>query len=449
MLYASYIIIFISTFRWPALSAGLLLGGHGLVSTVSFEYDLSFKIWVYGVLFFALFLRNILRIQGAKGLTVDSENLEFLTFATLFLCIGVVGELIRNYSYSPASLSLSFSNLLDSIPHSVKIITRWLPYFFISFLAVRLGNNLVFLKFFIAGFLGQFLLLNDHVLSQLNYYVENGSWQGLNLVGLNRVFVGFEAALCLGVSLFLFLRADLKKTWIAYFLSIILVLFIALSNSKGPFIAGLCVLSIYGILSFKEGYAKVVAILLLIAISMSATFAIQKKNVPNHIKDTSNQSQVDGRQVDVRQVDVRKSIVEAMSIGFRVPESVSIRWHILQTAAYPDKYDVSKWMFGAGFGGSRYYKDRDGELVFLEMGTHVLWVDLLLDVGILGALLLLLIMLRLVKTYPVKSPLLMAIILVFGIKSLVASDTYSEPILMLILGVLAAKNPSNLEVAKG
>jgi hypothetical protein len=76
-------------------------------------------------------------------------------------------------------------------------------------------------------------------------------------------------------------------------------------------------------------------------------------------------------------------------------------------------------------------------------------VDLLLDVGILGALLVILIMLRLVKTYPAKSPLLTTIILVFGIKSLVSSDTYSEPILMLILGVLAAKNPSNLEVAKG
>jgi O-antigen ligase len=135
----------------------------------------------------------------------------------------------------------------------------------------------------------------------------------------------------------------------------------------------------------------------------------------------------------------------------RVNESVAIRWDLLSKAAFPSMDDPTYWLFGRGFGWSRWQIDSETVMpIFVGSGTHIFFIDVLLDVGLVGLLLLIFSVIRLYFIVP-KKPLsdnseatLMSVFICFfcvtlSIKMFFASDTYSEPLLILFFGVLISR----------
>lgn len=427
--------MFVVALNWPAIAGGIVLGTHGLLSNISYLTQLP---WIALTVIAVLagqslwLVKNRKEMCGGHRLTLNNKLIFSLgLFATVVL-IGVTGEFFHPLrvggQFGELHEWITTQTVRDESNTTLLVLTRWGPYFLLAFLGSMAQGPASVLKFFSIAVLAKLLAIPvDWYLEQhLSQMIARMEIVGLDWLAINRAYLGYEACIA-----FLWFSSGIRTATpgiqrsLLTGLTLLAFIVVVFSWSKGPLIALALVLAIHAANFLKVtppakaiqvGFFVLVAACLFTAYLVIASDSLfLKKLVPS----------------------------------LRLEQSLQIRADILSQAAFAEPRDSVGWMFGRGFGWSRWHVLGDGQAVVGGSGTHIFLLDLLLDVGGVGALLFfsaLFLLWRAAKLSPDKlgwsqfnAPLVGIFSLVLLIKLSIASDTYSEPLFAMLIGLLAGK----------
>lgn len=456
----SYYIVFVcglllasyAGYKVPGIIAGLMLGSHGYLATMPNFFGIQFQAIAYIVVLFGMIARlSRLSCDGQKWSPWCSFNIRGVVCLIFIFLVGAFGEAVRSQAPLVVSHHIFDGIGLTYMPRAVYVSNRWALYLALIILGILLSNYKVFAMGFVVGFFLEFFISYDHLIGSFNSYKMFNWWHGLDLPGLNRVYVGFESVAALFVVISMFYRAkEFRETGPCAAAFIVLTTMIILSNSKGPVLASVLGILGYGIFFFKKGLKEKTLILALLAFTVLVGSLFFQSYLYNLVPKENIGGQLAAEQFRIIGIEKIHEGARVIGNSFRFNESANIRFEILRMASYPTVDDIFSLLFGRGFGQSRIYYNYTGELVDLGLGTHVFWIDVFLDTGLVGVLVFVYLLSSPLysyknepKTCEVKYLMLFGLLVCWGIKSLLSSDTYSEPLLMLILSLILVRRSFN------
>jgi hypothetical protein len=424
--------------------AGVLLGAHGYISSIGSLTELPWSAaCILGALCGMMFLVLDRWRKGSINFLMYRPLVLPIFFLALVLAIGTIQQYLRGdlTAYHLGAMNGVIAQM-DSLTYRDErnatwiVMTRWLPYTLTVILGCILGGFERFMNWFslsaviqvaaIAILPGQHVIFAEYFRNLLAF---NGL-VGFEWEAINRAYLGYECSVAASWFLLSALsRERIIKSWHLYFFSVLALSLVLLSFSKGPWIAALISVAAIFAKKLKIGLCQIrnsLGIILAILIFMAGTAILFQK------------------------YDTESDFIQRIENSFRFDQSVSIRMELLTKAAYPSINDLVAWFFGRGFGWSRWQASQDNGLPeFIGSGTHVFFLDVFLDVGAVGLLLLFISILRIYfiaykgfLNTGARKNLIFDFIPIFCIvlfvKALLASDSYSEPLFALLIGLLVS-----------
>jgi hypothetical protein len=431
------LLICIMAIRAPGTVAGFVLGAHGLVASLSYLSGLAFTaVGAIGA-FSGLVVLAVARWRWhGKRLFAYQQLLVPIAFLGGAFAIGAIQEYWRGLG-SVISIDaadgiveqLSMLALRNEKNGTWIVVTRWIPYTFIAVLGCTLdGPKRVMNGFSLASVLQVALIPTEVYGEYFSQLLSTGVPAGLEWEAINRAYLGYECSIAASWFLLTATRSNVaREAWWGYCFSIVALMLVVLSWSKGPHLAMIMSLAVMTLFVFLDrgGRARTVLFFCycIFLLAGAGFFLFHKYGADSQF-------------------------ITQIETSLRVSQSVSIRWDLLTKAAFPSASDLQSWLFGKGFGWSRWQVSQDTVLpVFVGVGTHVFFLDALLDVGVVGLLLIATGIFLIYLIVPPESAALDADVrlisqfvsiyfVILLTKMLVASDTYSEPLTALFIGLL-------------
>lgn len=415
----------------PPVAAALFFMGNYLLGnfSIAFYPRVSFLAVIAVVLVGALLYARWKRGELVRFLRLPGQIWWAIAALALFFLIGYVRAIwqLQIIEGDPEHHRSVFTVFQASLRNSELVhymfLTHWLSFIMIGALACLSYRE------FKTFFLSFSILFIVQLLSiPFSFYVEffNSIYVGCQAIGLgylqvNRAHVGYMAALASALALLFahdckgFLRASLL-TW-----SAILSAVVFLSGSRGPVLAWVLV-SAFVIWNTsrlsKIRYGMLTGILLAAgAIYTSTGYSV----VPCGMIEKLTESR--------HSIETRLALINDFSLSVQ-------------------GWGLDTWLFGKGFGGSIRSVDSETRVVRMHSGTLNLPIDLFIETGIIGVTFFVLAMVIMIHYFHRTivatgvggvrqiAVALNAMMLVLLVKLTVASDTPTEDLAALMIGLL-------------
>jgi len=420
-------------FLSPPIAVALLYSANPLLAQVSIgNPGLSFLPLLTGTLIFFLFFR-----RWKDGLLSEmsmARVFQLIPFFLLLLFL-LLGSIRSPFwvSNSWLTLSLSFEGLplllanardaYHPLHYIYFIISHWLSFLMLGMLAcANLRDSKVF-----------FLSLPVFVIGPLlgipaTIYMENfggvfttpgmEGMVGLSHANINRGFVGYLAAIGVLVTVAGLFHGHKWNTLYPLALLCMYLALLILSVSKGPVLGCVLGLCFMFLVTEKRGLTKgVLWSVGAVGLTTLLSYALGLFGVLNQFFLSTHSF--------TTRLNLGKGALGLFASG-----------------------NLGTWLFGGGFGSSTLQLPIGPGPPYVHMGSHNLFLDLLNEVGVFGLVLVLGAILcagntfykKILNASPSTQKYLLSLVCSLGIvlfvKLCIATDTYGEDLLPLVVGIL-------------
>jgi hypothetical protein len=438
------LLVGICAIPYPGTVAGILLGAHSYLSSVGYLTGAPWSAVSFLGAFSGLVILTFARYRKSPEIFVKTQKL--LTPIAFLCCVFAIGA-VQEYSRAYASIlsiedangisaQLSMLTVRDELNATLIVITRWIPYTFVAVLGCILGGPSRFMNGFSLTVVLQMTAIPWGFYAEyFGQLLSAEAPAGLEWGAINRAYMGYECGIAASWFLLMALaRSSFNDNWHLYLFGFLGLSLVFLSFSKGPWLAAVISTAVIFVTKSKSDFShvgKTVGVSVVAVVLIGVGFVIfQRYGMDN-------------------------KFAEHIGDDFRINQSLSIRWELLSKAAFPSANDVKSWLFGGGFGWSRWQIGATAGLpVFVGAGTHIFFLDVFLDVGVVGLILVAASISRLYfiafSNFAARNSqkrLIARFTAIFcvtlAIKMLFASDSYSEPLMAVFIGLLIGCALSN------
>ena len=341
--------VFVFAIYRPDVMGGTVVGLHSIISSLGALTGLQWS----AILMTATLAGQMTHLLWHRKCRLNAEafwSVRNAIPALLFLLTliaGVTGEIRRNLAIEtgiPGGFNLAGITSRENGWHSVIVLTRWIPYFFVCYLGILSGKIERLLLFFSLGVVLQLFALPYPFIERLiEQYLDTGIVPGFDWKGVNRAYIGYESCIAASFCGLQMLETRWRRESLGH-LGILMgaTLVVAVSASKGPLLAiGMVYVILIGaslVRRFATLAGLFAALLLLLVILVGSIHTGSREN-PQHDAQMDRSSE---------------PILGKLRSNMRVAESAQIRLRLIERAAYPGVSTPAGLLIGRGFGWSRY-----------------------------------------------------------------------------------------------